>query len=126
LDAPGGNYGWPAITYGIDYSGAIISELTHAPGMQQPVVHWTPSIAPSGLAFYTGDAFPNWRGDAFVGALKSRHLRRLEMQGDTVIAQEVLLDGYARIRDVANGPDGYLYILTDAGDGELLRLEPVE
>jgi len=126
LDAPGGNYGWPAITYGVDYSGAIISELTHAPGMVQPVVHWTPSIAPSGLAFYDGDLFPNWQGDAFVGALKSRHLRRLELRGDTVIAQEVLLDGYARIRDVANGPDGYLYILTDAGDGELLRLEPVE
>jgi len=126
LDMPGGNYGWPAITYGIDYSGAVISALTHAPGMQQPALHWTPSIAPSGLAFYHGDAFPNWQGDAFVGALKSRHLRRLELHGDTVIAQEVLLDGRARIRDVENGPDGYLYLLTDARNGQLLRLEPVE
>jgi len=126
LDTPGGNYGWPAITYGVDYSGAVISARTHAPGMLQPALHWTPSIAPSGLAFYDGDAFPNWRGDAFVGALKLRHLRRLELRSDSVVAQEVLLDGLARIRDVANGPDGYLYVITDARDGRLLRLEPVE
>jgi len=126
LDKPGANYGWPAITHGIDYSGAIISELTHAPGMQQPVIHWTPSIAPSGMAFYDGARFPNWQGDLFVGALKLRHLRRLEMRGDEVVAQEVLLDGIARIRDVESGPDGYLYVLTDERDGRLLRLEPVE
>ena len=126
LDKPGANYGWPAITYGIDYSGRIISDQTHAPGMQQPVVYWSPSIAPSGMAFYHGDKFPNWRGDLFVGALKLRHLRRLEMRGDEVVAQEILLDGIARIRDVANGPDGYLYLITDARRGRLLRLEPGE
>ncbi|MCY4244349.1 MAG: PQQ-dependent sugar dehydrogenase [Gammaproteobacteria bacterium] len=126
LDKPGANYGWPAVTYGIDYSGAIISAYTHAPGMEQPVVHWTPSIAPSGMAFYDGGRFPKWKGDLFAGALKLRHLRRLEMRGDTVMAQEILLDGIARIRDVESGPDGYLYILTDERDGRLLRLEPVE
>jgi len=126
LEQPGANYGWPAITYGIDYSGAIISDQTHAPGMQQPVVFWSPSIAPSGMAFYDGGRFPQWKGDLFVGALKLRHLRRLEMRGDEVVAQEVLLGGVARIRDVKSGPDGYLYLITDERRGRVLRLEPVE
>jgi glucose/arabinose dehydrogenase len=120
----GANYGWPAITYGIDYSGAIISDKTHAPGMEQPVVYWDPSIAPSGMAFYTGKRFPQWTGNLFVGALVLKHLRRLEMEGDEVVKQEVLLEGMARIRDVRDGPDGYLYILTDEKNGKLLRLEP--
>lgn len=122
----GANYGWPAITYGIDYSGAIISEKTHAVGMEQPIVYWDPSIAPSGMTFYSGDNFPQWKGDIFVGALVLKHLRRLKMQGDRVISQEILLEGMARIRDVRNGPDGYLYILTDEKNGKLLRLEPIK
>jgi len=123
----GANYGWPAITYGIDYSGAIISEKTEAPGMEQPVVYWDPSIAPSGMTFYDGKAFPQWRGDVFLGALAHRHLRRLEMDGDEVVAQEELLgDLGARIRDVRTGPDGMLYVLTDAADGRILRLEPAD
>ena len=122
---PGANYGWPAITFGIDYSGATISDKTAAPGMQQPVVYWVPSIAPSGMAFYDGDKFPNWKGDLFVGALAHTHLRRLELKGDKVVAQEVLLkDLGERIRDVRSGPDGFLYVLTDEPDGRLLRLEP--
>lgn len=121
----GANYGWPAITYGVDYSGAVISERTEAPGMQQPVLHWTPSIAPCGMAFYDADLFPEWKGDLFVGSLKFTHLRRLELDGDRVVAQEVLLQDRARrIRDVEIGPDGAIYVLTDHGDGELLRLEP--
>ncbi len=121
----GANYGWPAITYGIDYSGATISEFSEAPGMEQPVVYWVPSIAPSGMAFYDGDRFPQWKGDLFVGALVKRHLRRLELEGDRVVAQEVLLrDLDERIRDVRSGPDGYLYLLTDSSNGQLLRLEP--
>ena len=121
----GANYGWPAITYGIDYSGAVISDRTEAPGMEQPVVYWDPSIAPSGMAFYDGDKFPNWRGDLFVGALAHTHLRRLELDGDRVVAQEALLkDLDERIRDVRVGPDGYIYVLTDSGDGQLIRLEP--
>jgi len=122
---PGANYGWPAITYGIDYSGAIISDRTEAPGMEQPVVYWDPSIAPSGMAFYDGDRFPNWRGDLFVGALSHTHLRRLELDGDRVVAQEPLLkDLDERIRDVRSGPDGFLYVLTDSPDGMVLRLAP--
>jgi glucose/arabinose dehydrogenase len=122
---PGANYGWPAITYGIDYSGAIISDKTAAPGMEQPVVYWVPSIAPSGMAFYEGEAFPEWRGDLFLGALSHLHLRRLEIKGETVVAQEELLTGLsARIRDVRAGPDGFLYVLTDSSDGKLLRLAP--
>jgi glucose/arabinose dehydrogenase len=121
----GANYGWPAITYGIDYSGAIISEKTEAPGMAQPVIYWVPSIAPSGMAFYDGELFPEWKGDLFVGALAGRHLRRLELDGDKVSGQEELLADFGeRIRDVETGPDGHLYLLTDSSNGRLLRLDP--
>lgn len=113
------------ITYGIDYSGAIISNKSAAPGMEQPVVYWVPSIAPSGMTFYSGDKFPQWNGDLFVGALAGAHLRRLELEGDKVVAQEVLLQALGeRIRDVKSGPDGTLYVLTDSNRGKLIRLEP--
>lgn len=121
----GANYGWPQITYGINYDGSIISELTHKDGMEQPVLHWTPSIAPSGMAFYEGNRFPHWQGDLFVGALKDRHLRRIDLDGGKVVGQEVLLKWLGeRIRDVRAGPDGLLYVLTDARDGKLIRIEP--
>jgi glucose/arabinose dehydrogenase len=125
---PGANYGWPAITYGIDYSGAIISDKTEAPGMEQPAVFWTPSIAPSGMAFYNGDKFAKWKGDLFVGALAGMHLRRIRLKGDNVIEQEALLGGLGeRIRDVRQGPDGFLYIVTDdPADGKVIRLEPAD
>ncbi len=122
----GANYGWPAVTYGVDYSGAIISRKTEAPGMEQPVVYWVPSIAPSGMTIYDGNAFPEWKGNIFIGALVQRHLRRIVLQGERVISQEVLLSDLGeRIRDVRTGPDGYLYLLTDSGNGRLLRLEPL-
>ena len=122
---PGANYGWPIITYGIDYDGTIISNLTAKEGMEQPVLHWTPSIAPSGMAFYDGDKFPQWKGDLFVGALKDRHLRRIDLDGDKVLGQEILLEELgARIRDVRAGPDGFLWVLTDARNGKLIRIEP--
>lgn len=122
---PGANYGWPAVTYGIDYSGLPISDKTEAPGMEQPLVYWVPSIAPSGMAFYTGDKFPDWTGDLFIGALAGQHLRRVDLDGSKVVKQEKLLeDEVGRVRDVRDGPDGYLYILTDALDGQLIRLEP--
>jgi glucose/arabinose dehydrogenase len=124
---PGVNYGWPVITYGIDYSGAPIGEGTHKEGMAQPIHYWVPSIAPSGMAFYHGDAFPEWRGDLFVGALRSELLVRLELDGERVVAEERLLEGaLGRIRDVRVGPDGLLYLLTDESDGGLYRLEPAD
>lgn len=124
---PGANYGWPEITYGIDYDDTIISEKTHKEGMEQPVIHWTPSIAPSGMAFYEGDRFPAWHGDIFAGALVGTHVRRLEVQGADITGQEILLgDLGMRFRDVTVGPDGYIYLLTDAHDGLLVRLKPSE
>ena len=124
---PGVNYGWPVITHGIDYSGAPIGEGTHKEGMAQPIYYWVPSIAPSGMAFYDGDAFPEWRGDLFVGALRSELLARLELDGERVVGEERLLEGaLGRIRDVEVGPDGLLYLLTDESAGGLYRLEPAE
>ncbi len=123
----GVNYGWPVITYGQEYRGGDIGVGTRAEGMAQPVAYWTPSIAPSGMAFYTGDAFPAWQGDLFVGALAGRHLARLEIDGQRIVGEETLLDGLgARIRDVRTGPDGLIYLLTDAAPGQVLRLEPVD
>ncbi|MEJ2470554.1 MAG: PQQ-dependent sugar dehydrogenase [Desulfuromonadales bacterium] len=123
---PGINYGWPVITYGVNYViGTQIGEGTHKPGMAQPIYYWVPSIAPSGMTFYTGDTFPNWRGDLFVGALKDRMLVRLRLDGDQVTHEErFLVDRIGRIRDVRQGPDGALYVLTDEYDGKLVRLEP--
>jgi glucose/arabinose dehydrogenase len=122
----GRNYGWPVITYGREYSGAEVSPLTEAPGMEQPVIYWVPSIAPSGMSFYSGEAFAGWQGNVFVGALAGQHLRRLVVGGREVVHQEVLLQGQlGRIRDVRQGPDGFLYLLTDARNGALLRLEPI-
>jgi glucose/arabinose dehydrogenase len=124
---PGLNYGWPVITHGIDYSGAPVGVGTHQEGMEQPIHYWVPSIAPSGMAFYEGDAFPEWQGDLFVGALRSQLLVRLELDGERVVAEERLLDGtLGRVRDVEVGPDGYLYLLTDERGGGLYRLEPAE
>lgn len=122
----GKNYGWPLITYGIDYSGAIISDKTHLPGMEQPVLYWVPSIAPSGMTFYSGNAFKGWQGDLLVGALKDRHLRRItfDQNGEVVQQTEYLRQRKERIRDVEVGPDGLLYLLTDESNGKLLRLSP--
>jgi glucose/arabinose dehydrogenase len=121
--ARGHNYGWPAITSGINYNGTTISKDTARDGMDQPLVHWTPSISPSGLTIYSGDRFPVWRGNAFLGALSGQHLRRLELRNGRVTHEEELLARRRqRIRDVRQGPDGLLYVLTDAG--ALLRLEP--
>jgi glucose/arabinose dehydrogenase len=121
----GGNYGWPVITYGREYvTGFRIGEGTERADIEPPVRQWTPSIAPSGMAFYTGDAFPQWRGNLFAGALKFRLLARLALDGDKVVHEERLLADYGkRIRDVRQGPDGRLWLL-DETDGRLLRLDP--
>jgi aldose sugar dehydrogenase len=122
----GTNYGWPVITYGVNYGiGTKIGEGTQKPGMAQPLYYWVPSIAPSGMAFYTGDRFPKWRGNLFVGALRDRMLVRLVLDGEKVVKEERLLQGVlGRIRDVRAGPDGFLYLLTDDSNGVLARLEP--
>ena len=123
----GNNYGWPAITYGDEYSDQSPIGGTEAPGMEQPVTYWDPSIAPSGMTFYTGDKFPNWQNQILLGALAHQHIRRVALDGTEVTHQEELLRGeLGRIRDVRTGPDGYVYVLTDASNGGLYRLEPVE
>jgi aldose sugar dehydrogenase len=125
LTEAGRNYGWPVITYGAEYgSGAKIGEGTAKPGMEQPVVHWVPSIATSGMAFLGSERYPGWKGDLFVGALRGQQLVRLRLEGRRVVQQERLLqDLRERIRDVRQGPDGWLYLLTDGGDGQVIRLQ---
>jgi aldose sugar dehydrogenase len=123
----GKNYGWPVIGYGIDYSGAKIHESAQKAGMEQPLWHWVPSIAPSGMAYYTGDLFPAWRGNLFVGALAAQLLVRLELDGQKVIREERLLrDQNERIRDVRQGSDGALWLATDSSSGRILRVVPAK
>jgi glucose/arabinose dehydrogenase len=121
----GKNYGWPVIGYGIDYSGAKIHERSAKDGMEQPIKYWVPSIAPSGMTFYTGNLFPKWAGSLFTGALASKTLVRLSLNGNTVIGEERLLRNlHERIRDVRQGPDGALWLLTDSSAGRILRVSP--
>lgn len=124
----GRNYGWPVITYGVNYGiGTRIGEGTVKPGMEQPLYHWVPSIAPSGMAFYEGDKFANWRGNLLVGALKDQMLVRLELDGEKVTKEERLIKNtIGRIRDVRVGPDGHIYLLTDEANGVLARLEAMK
>jgi aldose sugar dehydrogenase len=123
---PGRNYGWPTITYGVNYvTGTPIGEGYRKPGLEQPLHVWVPSIAPSGLTFYNGPHFPAWKGSLFLGALRGQALVRLELNGNKVVREERLLAGQVgRVRDVRQGPDGYLYLLTDSSNGALLRIEP--
>jgi glucose/arabinose dehydrogenase len=121
----GKDYGWPTIGYGEEYSGARIHDATQGPGMEQPVYYWDPVVSPSGMTIYSGDLFPEWRGNLLIGGLSSRALVRLAVEGDRVVGEERLLtDLRARIREVVQGPDGALYLLTDATDGKLLKLTP--
>ncbi|MFC7515291.1 PQQ-dependent sugar dehydrogenase [Herbaspirillum sp. GCM10030257] len=124
----GKNYGWPVISWGLDYGGGKIGEgLNEKEGMEQPVYYWNPSIAPSGMVFLRSDRYgKEWQGNLFVGALKLQYLARLVLQGDKVVKEEKLLqDVTQRIRDVREGPDGLLYVLTDHDNGQLIRLQPV-
>jgi glucose/arabinose dehydrogenase len=121
----GKNYGWPVITYGVDYSGAKIGEGTSKPNMEQPVYYWDPVIAPSGALFYSGNAFPRWRGNLLIGSLTPGLLVRLEINGDRVINEaRYLAELKERIRDVQQAPDGSLYLITDESNGRVLRVEP--
>jgi len=125
---PDANYGWPVVSFGKEYwSNKSVGEGTHKAGMQQPVYYWVPSIAPSGMTFYQGEKFPNWQGSLFIGSLKFKLLVRLELEGNRVVTEERLLaDIFGRIRDVREGPDGLLYLLTDEKNGKLVRLETVD
>ncbi|WP_051542880.1 PQQ-dependent sugar dehydrogenase [Thiothrix lacustris] len=128
IERAGANYGWPVITYGEEYGGGAVGKgATQQEGMEQPVLFWKPSIAPSGMAFYTGDKYPAWRGNLFVGALKSELVSRVILDGNRYVNEERLLENtIGRIRDIQQAPDGYLYVLTDEDKGGLYRLELVE
>ncbi|MCF7991378.1 MAG: PQQ-dependent sugar dehydrogenase [Thiohalocapsa sp.] len=120
---PGRNYGWPEVTYSMEYWGPAISDKSSAPGVVEPKVVWTPSKAPSGLTVYTGERFPDWQGDLLSGALKFEEVRRIDLKGNEIIDEEKLEIGQ-RVRDVRMGPDGELYVLTDENPGQLLRIVP--
>ncbi|MCZ6758451.1 MAG: PQQ-dependent sugar dehydrogenase [Bacteroidetes bacterium] len=129
LIRPGLNYGWPVIGYGVNYrSGTAIHEGTHRDGMEQPAKFWVPSIATSGLMIYTGDIFPEWKGNIFVGGLTGTQIARLTLDGQSVVGQETLVKGLGRIRDIRQGSDGYIYLVidSDAGPQSIVRLEPTE
>ena len=116
------NYGWPAITYGKDYSGATISPFTKKDGMEQPIKYWVPSIAPSGMTFYEGKMFPEWRGSLFISALVPGDVRRIEVDKDKVKKEEILFNDVGRIRDIVSSPDGSLILATDGPNGKLIRV----
>ncbi|WP_108661815.1 PQQ-dependent sugar dehydrogenase [Acuticoccus kandeliae] len=123
----GRNYGWPIITYGLDYSGRPIGEgITEKAGMEQPVYYWDPVIAPSGMAFYEGDLFPEWEGSILIGGLRSGNLVRLTLEDGRVSGEARYLDGIGRVRDVAVARDGSIHLLTDAENGALIRVTPAE
>lgn len=123
---PGGNYGWPIVGHGTEYSGAPIHAATSRPDMVDPIRWWVPSISPSGVNFYTGDRFPAWRGSLFLANLNPPGLTRLDVAGDAVVSEERLIAGGPRLRHVLQGPDGLIYLLTDEPRGRVLRLEPAE
>jgi len=131
---PGHNYGWPVVSYGREYSGPRVTQRWHQEGFDVPVVVWLPSVAPSGIMFYTGDRFPGWAGDLFVGALRvgrvlrTGHIERviLNDDGEEVGREAILTELRQRIRDIKQGPDGHIYALTDEEDGVLMRIEPVD
>jgi len=127
LPQAGKNYGWPVITYGENYGGGKIGEGTEKAGMEQPFYYWVPSIAPSGMTFYSGDAYPQWKGDLFVGSLKFQQLVRLELKQDKVVGEERMFKKEIgeRVRDVVQGPDQLLYLLTDEDNGKIYRINPV-
>ena len=123
----GKNYGWPVIGFGVNYGGAKIHEGTKKAGMEQPIRQWTPVIAPSGFTIYTGDLFPQWKGNAFIGGLRTQMLVRLELNGEKVTREErILRQLNERIRDVRTGPDGALWLVTDDSQGRILRLTPAK
>lgn len=125
IEKPGANYGWPEISYGINYDGTVLTEETEKEGMEQPVTYYDPSIAPSGMTFVTGDLYPGWNGNIMVGALRFQLLSRVVLDGDEFVKEERLLEGIGRIRDVVQAPDGYIYFSNES-EGTIQRIIPVE
>lgn len=125
LILPGKNYGWPVISYGINYDGTVLTELTKQEGLEQPVFYWTPSIAPCGMTFLAGDRYSNWKNNLFVGSLRFQYVERVELNGHAVVHREKLLEGIGRVRNVVESPDGLLYVAIET-PGKILRLVPVE
>jgi glucose/arabinose dehydrogenase len=123
IEEAGENYGWPLVTHGINYNGSPITPDTTLPGMVDPIHHWTPSIAPCGMCFVTSEKYPQWENNLLVGALAGQHIHRLVFDGTRVIRTERLLEGRARFRDIRQGPDGYIYVLTE-GPGQFFRIVP--
>jgi aldose sugar dehydrogenase len=119
---PGDNYGWPAITYGVDYSGAMISPFTEQAGMEQPIKYWVPSIAPAGMTLYNADMFPQWKGSLLIAAMVPGDVRRIEIQDNKAVNEEVLFSEFGRIRNVAVAPDGSVILATDGANGKLIRV----
>jgi glucose/arabinose dehydrogenase len=124
-DKPGANYGWPVISYGINYDGSILTEETEKEGMEQPVTYYDPSIAPSGMTFVTGNTYPGWEGNIMIGALRFQLLSRVVLDGDEFVKEERLLEGIGRIRDVVQAPDGFIYFSNES-EGTIHRILPVE
>ena len=125
ISRKGNNYGWPTISYGINYDGTKFTDIREKEGMLQPVWYYVPSIAPCGMDFYTGNKFPNWQGDLFIGSLKFRYVERVELEGDRVISTERILEDIGRIRTVREGPDGNLYVVVGA-PGMVVKLSPAD
>ncbi len=125
LIQPGKNYGWPVVTYGMNYDGSPITDVTKRDDVEEPIIYWVPSIAVCGLDFYTGDKFANWKNDLLVGALREQEIRRLRIEDRKVVDQEVILKGVGRVRDVATGPDGFIYVLLNQPD-MVIRLIPAK
>ncbi|MGB5850204.1 MAG: PQQ-dependent sugar dehydrogenase [Ignavibacteriaceae bacterium] len=121
----GVNYGWPVISYGINYDGTIFTELTEKEGMEQPIHYWVPSIAPSGMDFVSGDFYPGWEGDLLVGSLRFENLNRCKIEGSKVLSEEILMKGIGRVRNVKQGPDGYIYVAAEE-PGKIYKIIPVE
>jgi glucose/arabinose dehydrogenase len=129
VSLPGRNYGWPVIGYGVNYGGGVIHEGTHKEGMEQPVTYWLPSIGTSGLMFYTGDRFPRWRGSLFAGGLTGQQIGRITLDGHKLVKMEKIVERLGRIRDIRQGPDGYIYVAIDGRGGTptpVIRLEPAQ
>ena len=125
LIIPGHNYGWPVISYGINYDGTVLTELTEKEGLEQPVSYWTPSIAPCGMTFITGDRYSKWKDNLLVGSLRFQYLERVVLNGHSVMHREKLLEGIGRVRNVVIGPDGLIYVAIE-NPGKILRLAPLK